>query len=104
MRPVWIIDDDKSIRWVIEKSLSREGIVFRSFAAAQDALDALKDSSPQVVISDIRMPGASGLQFMQQLKAKLPATPVIIMTAYSDLESDSCGQSGSSTTIKAFGG
>jgi two-component system nitrogen regulation response regulator GlnG len=87
MRPVWIIDDDKSIRWVIEKSLSREGIVFRSFVAAQDALDALEDSSPQVVISDIRMPGASGLEFMQQLKAKLPATPVIIMTAYSDLES-----------------
>ena len=87
MRPVWIIDDDKSIRWVIEKSLSREGIVFRSFVAAQDALDALENSSPQVVISDIRMPGASGLEFMQQLKAKLPTTPVIIMTAYSDLES-----------------
>ena len=87
MRPVWIIDDDKSIRWVIEKSLSREGIVFRSFAAAQDALDALEDSAPQAVISDIRMPGASGLEFMQQLKAKLPTTPVIIMTAYSDLES-----------------
>ena len=87
MRPVWIIDDDKSIRWVIEKSLSREGIVFRSFAAAQDALDALEDSAPQAVISDIRMPGASGLEFMHQLKAKLPTTPVIIMTAYSDLES-----------------
>ena len=87
MRPVWIIDDDKSIRWVIEKSLAREDIVFRSFAAAQDALDALEHSSPQVVISDIRMPGASGLEFMQQLKAKLPATPIIIMTAYSDLES-----------------
>jgi two-component system, NtrC family, nitrogen regulation response regulator GlnG len=87
MRPVWIIDDDKSIRWVIEKSLSREGIAFRSFSAAQDALDALDDGAPQVVISDIRMPGASGLEFMQQLKAKLPTTPVIIMTAYSDLES-----------------
>ena len=87
MRPVWIIDDDKSIRWVIEKSLSREGIIFRSFSAAQDALDALEDSAPQAVISDIRMPGASGLEFMQQLKAKLPTTPVIIMTAYSDLES-----------------
>ena len=87
MRPVWIIDDDKSIRWVIEKSLSREGITFRSFSAAQDALDALEDSAPQAVISDIRMPGASGLEFMQQLKAKLPTTPVIIMTAYSDLES-----------------
>ena len=87
MRPVWIIDDDKSIRWVIEKSLSREGIAFRSFSAAQDALDALADSAPQAVISDIRMPGASGLEFMQQLKSKLPTTPVIIMTAYSDLES-----------------
>ena len=87
MRPVWIIDDDKSIRWVIEKSLSREGIIFRSFSAAQDALDALEDSAPQAVISDIRMPGASGLEFMQKLKAKLPTTPVIIMTAYSDLES-----------------
>ena len=87
MRPVWIIDDDKSIRWVIEKSLAREGIGFRSFAAAKDALDALCDSAPQVVISDIRMPGTSGLEFMQQLKSKVPATPVIIMTAYSDLES-----------------
>ena len=87
MRPVWIIDDDKSIRWVIEKSLSREGIIFRSFSVAQDALDALEDSAPQAVISDIRMPGASGLEFMQKLKAKLPTTPVIIMTAYSDLES-----------------
>jgi len=87
MRPVWIIDDDKSIRWVIEKALSREGIAYQSFAAAQDALDALATAEPQVVISDIRMPGTSGLEFMQQLKAKLPATPVIIMTAYSDLES-----------------
>jgi two-component system, NtrC family, nitrogen regulation response regulator GlnG len=87
MKPVWIIDDDKSIRWVIEKALTREGIAYKSFAAADEGLDALEDEQPQVVISDIRMPGASGLDFMQQLKAKLPATPVIIMTAYSDLES-----------------
>ncbi len=87
MRPVWIIDDDKSIRWVIEKALAREGIAYQSFAAAQEGLDALPKGAPQVVISDIRMPGASGLDFMQQLKARLPATPVIIMTAYSDLES-----------------
>ncbi len=87
MRPVWIIDDDKSIRWVIEKALTREGIAYQSFAAAQEGLDVLHKSPPQVVISDIRMPGASGLDFMQQLKAKLPTTPVIIMTAYSDLES-----------------
>ena len=87
MRPVWIIDDDKSIRWVIEKALTREGIAHQSFSAAQEALDAMTKGPPQAVISDIRMPGASGLDFMQQLKAKFPATPIIIMTAYSDLES-----------------
>jgi two-component system nitrogen regulation response regulator GlnG len=87
VNPVWIIDDDRSIRWVFEKALAREGIAHRTFGAAQDALEKLTEESPQVVVSDIRMPGLSGLEFMQQLKAKLPATPVIIMTAYSDLES-----------------
>lgn len=87
MRPVWIVDDDKSIRWVIEKALTREGIAYQSFSAAQEALDALQKNPPQVVISDIRMPGASGLEFMQQMKARLPTVPIIIMTAYSDLES-----------------
>jgi two-component system nitrogen regulation response regulator GlnG len=87
MNPVWIIDDDRSIRWVFEKALAREGIAFRTFAAAQDAMEALATESPQVVVSDIRMPGLSGLEFMHSLKARLPATPVIIMTAYSDLES-----------------
>ena len=87
MNPVWIIDDDRSIRWVFEKALAREGIAHRTFGAAQEALDKLGEESPQVVVSDIRMPGLSGLDFMRQLKAKLPATPVIIMTAYSDLES-----------------
>ena len=87
MNPVWIIDDDRSIRWVFEKALAREGISHRTFSAAQEALDKLPDETPQVVVSDIRMPGTTGLAFMQQLKARLPATPVIIMTAYSDLES-----------------
>ena len=87
MKPVWIIDDDRSIRWVIEKALSREGISYQSFGAAQEGLDALEKDEPQVVISDIRMPGTTGLEFMQKLKEKLPATPIIIMTAYSDLES-----------------
>jgi two-component system nitrogen regulation response regulator GlnG len=85
--PVWIIDDDRSIRWVFEKALAREGIGFRSFATAQEALDRLDRESPQVVVTDIRMPGVSGLEFMQALKERLPATPVIVMTAYSDLES-----------------
>jgi len=87
MNPVWIIDDDRSIRWVFEKALAREGIDHRTFGAAQEALDRLPDEAPQVVVSDIRMPGLSGLEFMQQLKTRLPSTPVIIMTAYSDLES-----------------
>ena len=87
MNPVWIIDDDRSIRWVFEKALAREGIAHRSFEAAKEALDRLPDETPQVVVTDIRMPGVSGLDFMQQLKQRIPATPVIVMTAYSDLES-----------------
>ena len=87
MNPVWIIDDDRSIRWVFEKALAREGIEHVTFGAAQEALDRLPGEAPQVVVSDIRMPGVSGLEFMQQLKSRLPSTPVIIMTAYSDLES-----------------
>jgi two-component system nitrogen regulation response regulator GlnG len=87
MKPVWIIDDDRSIRWVFEKALGREGIDFRAYASAGEALEHLADDPPQVVVSDIRMPGVSGLAFMQALKEKLPQTPVIIMTAYSDLES-----------------
>ena len=87
MRPVWIIDDDQSIRWVFEKALEREGIDYRSFSSAQPALERLKTEPPQVVVSDIRMPGMSGLDFMQALKDRAPTTPVIIMTAYSDLDS-----------------
>jgi two-component system nitrogen regulation response regulator GlnG len=87
MKPVWIIDDDRSIRWVFEKALARENIAFKTFSSAQDALAALGASPPQVVVSDIRMPGSSGLELLQQVKARFPNLPVIIMTAYSDLES-----------------
>ena len=87
MKPVWIIDDDRSIRWVFEKALAREDIAFKVFASAQEALQALGSSTPQVVVSDIRMPGGSGLELLQKMKEKLPALPVIIMTAYSDLDS-----------------
>ena len=87
MKPVWIIDDDKSIRWVLEKSLAREGIEFKSFASADDATRSLGQEQPQVVVSDIRMPGGSGLDFLQTLHERYPLIPVIIMTAYSDLES-----------------
>jgi two-component system nitrogen regulation response regulator GlnG len=87
MKPVWIVDDDRSIRWVIENALSREGIAFNSFSSAQDALDALGASSPEVLVSDIRMPGRSGLELLQAVKQRHPAVPVIVMTAYSDLDS-----------------
>ncbi len=85
--PVWIIDDDPSIRWVFEKALTREGIDFRIFSSAREALDASLTQKPQVVVSDIQMPGGSGLDLLQTLKLRNPGLPVIIMTAYSDLES-----------------
>ncbi len=87
MKPVWIIDDDRSIRWVFEKALAREGIDFRSFASAQEALEMLETEQPRVVVTDIRMPGTSGLDLLDRLKERLPELPVIIMTAHSDLES-----------------
>lgn len=87
MKPIWIVDDDASIRWVLEKALARENLATRSFANAKDALDALKDSAPQVLVSDIRMPGESGLDLLQKFKTSHPGLPVIIMTAYSDLDS-----------------
>jgi two-component system, NtrC family, nitrogen regulation response regulator GlnG len=87
MKPVWIIDDDRSIRWVFEKALARENIAFKTFASATEALAALNTDTPQVMVSDIRMPGESGLQLLQRAKALHANLPVIIMTAYSDLES-----------------
>ncbi|HYT16231.1 MAG TPA: nitrogen regulation protein NR(I) [Burkholderiales bacterium] len=87
MRPVWVIDDDRSIRWVFEKALTREGIPFKTFAQATEAIEALSGGVPQVLVSDIRMPGTSGLELLQNVKQRFPNLPVIIMTAYSDLES-----------------
>ncbi|MDD2741516.1 MAG: nitrogen regulation protein NR(I) [Rhodocyclaceae bacterium] len=89
MKPVWIVDDDRSIRWVLEKTLSREGIPFKSFASATEAISQLELGAepPQVLLSDIRMPGQSGLELLQEVKTRFPSVPVIIMTAYSDLES-----------------
>jgi two-component system nitrogen regulation response regulator GlnG len=87
MKPVWIVDDDRSIRWVFEKALTREGIAYNSFASAREALEALPEGAPQVLISDIRMPGQSGIELLQEVREKHPAVPVIVMTAYSDLDS-----------------
>lgn len=87
MKPIWIIDDDKSIRWVFEKALARSELEFKTFSSVPEAMAALAKEQPQVIVSDIRMPNGSGLDFLQDIKQKLPDTPVIIMTAYSDLES-----------------
>jgi two-component system nitrogen regulation response regulator GlnG len=88
MKPVWIVDDDQSIRWVLEKALQREQIPYRSFSNPQDVLDAFdQKQEPQVLISDIRMPRGNGIDLLQQVKAEHPNVPVIIMTAYSDLDS-----------------
>ena len=89
MKQVWIVDDDKSIRWVLEKTLSREQLPFKSFASASEALSQLDlgTEPPQVLVSDIRMPGESGLVLLKKIKERYPSLPVIIMTAYSDLDS-----------------
>ncbi|MCX7178524.1 MAG: response regulator, partial [Proteobacteria bacterium] len=82
MKPVWIIDDDRSIRWVFEKALAREEIAFRSFGSAVEAQSAMDAGEvPQVLVSDIRMPGDSGLDLVHHVKASWPDLPVIIMTA-----------------------
>ncbi|MEP7208018.1 MAG: nitrogen regulation protein NR(I) [Casimicrobiaceae bacterium] len=85
--PVWIVDDDRSIRWVLEKALARESIPYKSFASVYEALQSLPHGQPQVIVSDIRMPGESGLVLLNQVKERFPTIPVIIMTAYSDLDS-----------------
>jgi two-component system nitrogen regulation response regulator GlnG len=87
MKPIWIVDDDQSIRFVLEKALAREQFATRSFSNPRDVLAALDDDEPQVLVSDIRMPGGSGIDLLAKVKARLPGLPVIIMTAYSDLDS-----------------
>src|SRR5213075_1779079 len=87
VKPVWIVDDDRSIRWVLEKALAREGIAYKTFSTAYEVLQALAISQPQVLVSDIRMPGESGLVLLSKIKERYPQMPVIIMTAYSDLDS-----------------
>ena len=87
MKPIWVVDDDQSIRFVLEKALAREQYPVRAFSNARDVLAALDDDEPQVLVSDIRMPGGSGLDLLSKIKQRLPGLPVIIMTAYSDLDS-----------------
>jgi len=87
MRPIWVVDDDHSIRWVLQKAISREGIPCEIFSSAAEVLERLETEVPQVLVSDIRMPGQSGLALLSKVRELQPDLPVIIMTAYSDLDS-----------------
>lgn len=84
---VWIVDDDRSIRWVLEKALQQEGMTTQSFDSADGVMSRLARQQPDVIISDIRMPGASGLELLAKIRELHPRLPVIIMTAHSDLDS-----------------
>ncbi|TCM68329.1 two-component system nitrogen regulation response regulator GlnG [Acinetobacter calcoaceticus] len=84
---IWVIDDDRAMRWVLEKTFKEEGFEVSSFEDAQSALDQLPQNTPDVILTDIRMPGIDGLTFLGKVKNNYPDLPVIIMTAHSDLES-----------------
>ncbi|MGE4596505.1 MAG: nitrogen regulation protein NR(I) [Methylophilaceae bacterium] len=92
MKNVWIVDDDKSIRWVFEKALSKANIPCKTFENTKQAINQFNQEQPSVIVSDIRMPNESGLEFLTKVKSKFPEIPIIIMTAYSDLD----------TTVSAF--
>ena len=87
MKAVWIVDDDQSIRWVLEKALQRANLPARSFVSADEMLRALETATPAVLITDIRMPGKDGLALLQEIKQGHPGLAVIVMTAYTDLSS-----------------
>ena len=87
MPNVWIVDDDSSIRWVLARALRAENFEVRDFEDAELALEAFEQGSPDVLMTDIRMPGMSGLELAQQLHQSHPEVPCIIMTAHTDLDS-----------------
>jgi two-component system nitrogen regulation response regulator GlnG len=84
---IWIAEDDRSLRWVMEKAIRREDIQVKSFENGEDLLEALEKDQPEIIISDIRMPGMDGLELLQRIHADHPEMPIIITTAHSDLDS-----------------
>jgi two-component system nitrogen regulation response regulator GlnG len=84
---VWLVDDDASIRWVLERALRQAGMQTTAFEEAESVLAALAREEPDVLVTDIRMPGRSGLDLLEEIRSQRPRLPVIVMTAHSDLES-----------------
>ncbi|MEN9464295.1 MAG: nitrogen regulation protein [Pseudomonadota bacterium] len=84
---IWIVDDEKSLRWVLEKALQQAGFATRAFSSGEAMLAALKIEKPQVLLTDIRMPGMDGLTLLSEVQSRLPLLPVIVMTAHADLDS-----------------
>ena len=86
-KAVWVVDDERSIRWVLEKALTQEGLAVTCFDTAESLLSNVSASPPDAIVSDIRMPGMDGLDLLSELKDRYPSLPVVIMTAHSDLDS-----------------
>ena len=84
---VWVVDDDESIRWVLEKGFSENGLKVETFESAHQVIKKLEVETPGTILTDIKMPGTSGIALLDQVKEVRPDIPVIIMTAHSDLES-----------------
>ncbi|MDH3621843.1 MAG: response regulator, partial [Gammaproteobacteria bacterium] len=82
---VWIVDDDQSVRWVLEKALKQADMETRSFERAEHLLEAIGESKPDVLITDVRMPGMSGIALLERLRGSCPDLPIIVITAHSDL-------------------
>ena len=83
---VWVVDDDQSVRWVLDKALRQAGMATRSFERAEHLLEAIEHTTPDVLITDVRMPGMSGIALLERLTHARPTLPIIVMTAHSDLE------------------
>ncbi len=83
---VWVVDDDQSVRWVLEKALRQASMRTRSFERGEHLLDAIEKETPDVLITDVRMPGMDGLALLERLSRLCPDLPVIVVTAHSDLE------------------
>ena len=86
LKNIFVVDDDKSIRWVLEKALTKKDFNVFCYKTSKDMINALEEVVPNVIISDVRMPGLSGIDLLEKIKREYPSIPIIIMTAFSDME------------------